>query len=57
MENHKFQLGIFEGDIEKLISNTKKIQKLINWQPKYDDLNTIIKSSILWERKLNDEIL
>tara|TARA_B100000242_G_C43039312_1_gene484738 strand:- start:290 stop:1273 length:984 start_codon:yes stop_codon:yes gene_type:complete len=46
-----------KGDVEKLISNTNKIQKLINWEPKYDDLNTIIKSSIMWERKLNDKIL
>ena len=27
-----------KGDVEKLISNTNKIQKLINWDPKYDNL-------------------
>ncbi len=44
-----------EGDVEKLISNTKKIHDYIDWQPKHNDLEEIIKSSIRWEEKINEK--
>ena len=42
-----------EGDVEKLIAETSKILKHINWKPKYNDLSEIINSSIKWEEKIN----
>ena len=45
------------GDPEKLVSNVDKIHKFINWKPKYNNLSTIIKSSIDWEKKINEENL
>ena len=41
------------GDVEKLIAETSKILKHIDWKPKYNDLNEIINSSINWEKKIN----
>ena len=43
-----------DGDVEKLIAETSKILKHIQWQPKYNDLEEIINSSIKWEEKIND---
>ena len=42
-----------DGDVEKLIAETSKIQKHINWKPRYNDLKEIITSSIKWEEKIN----
>lgn len=43
------------GDPPKLIAKADKIRELLGWEPKYDDLRTIIQSSINWERKLLEE--
>jgi len=40
------------GDPSILIANNDKIVTKMNWQPKYDDLNIIVKSAFEWERKL-----
>ena len=40
------------GDIAQIYSNTKKFKKLLKWKPKYNNINKIIKSAIIWERKL-----
>ena len=44
-----------EGDVEKLIAETSKILKHIDWKPKYNDLKEIISSSIKWEEKINEK--
>ena len=41
------------GDAENLVSDISKFHQYIDWTPKYNDLSTIIKTSINWERKLN----
>ena len=41
-----------EGDASVLISNITKLKSLLNWKPKYNDINLIIKSAIEWENKL-----
>ncbi len=41
------------GDVEKLIAQTSKILKYINWKPKHNNLEEIINSSIKWEEKVN----
>ncbi len=43
-----------DGDVEKLIAETSKILKHIDWKPKYNDLSEIINSSIKWEEKINE---
>ena len=50
--NYKFS-NRRDGDVEKLIAETSKILKHINWKPKYNDLSEIINSSIKWEEKIN----
>jgi len=40
------------GDPPKLISVANKIKSILNWTPKYDDLDVIVKTSLDWERKL-----
>ena len=40
------------GDIAQVYSNTKKLNQLLKWKSKYNDMNKIIKSAIDWEKKL-----
>ena len=42
-----------KGDVEKLIAETAKISKYVDWQPKHNDLVEIINSSVHWEEKIN----
>lgn len=41
------------GDPEKLISSNEKIKSVLGWSPQYDDLNTIVKTAMDWERKIS----
>ena len=52
--HHKFSKRR-DGDVEKLVSDISKIKKYINWEPKYNNLEEIISSSIEWEKKLNEK--
>ena len=40
------------GDAARLISNVDKIHETLNWEPKFDDLKTIVETSLAWEKKL-----
>lgn len=40
------------GDPPQLISVADKIKDKLNWTPKYDDLDIIVKTSLQWEEKL-----
>lgn len=42
-----------EGDSPQLIADCNKIKSVMNWKPKYDDLELIIKTAWNWEKKLN----
>ena len=42
------------GDMEILISNNKYLKKLINWKPKHNNLASIVRSCIRWEKKINN---
>ena len=44
--------GRRKGDPAELIADNKKIINLLNWKPKYSDLETIIKSAWNWEKKV-----
>jgi UDP-glucose 4-epimerase len=41
-----------KGDLAKIIADNKKLHQFIKWQPKYNVLKTMVKSSINWEKKL-----
>jgi len=41
------------GDMEMLISNNKYLKKLISWNPKYNNLTSIVRSCIKWEKIIN----
>ncbi len=41
-----------KGDMAKIIANSTKLKKYINWKPKFNNLNLIVRSCINWEKKL-----
>ena len=41
------------GDISQIYADTKKIRKILNWKPKFNNINKILLSAIKWENKLN----
>lgn len=40
------------GDPAYLVARAERIRAELGWQPRYDDLNAIVSSSLAWERKL-----
>ena len=40
------------GDIMTMVADTSRIRKLLDWKPKYDDLDTIAAHALAWEEKL-----
>ena len=40
------------GDVAQIYSNISKLRKTLNWRPKYNNINLILKSAIKWEKKL-----
>ena len=40
------------SEIVYSVADTKKLNNFIKWKPKYNSLKKMIKSSILWEKKL-----
>ena len=40
------------GDVSQIYANTSKLKRLINWRPKYNNLELMLKSAIKWERKI-----
>ncbi len=43
------------GDSPVLIAEAKKIQQVLGWRPQFDDLDTIVRTSLEWERKIAAE--
>ncbi len=41
-----------KGDSERVVANISKFKKYFSWQPKYNNLNLILKSALAWEKKL-----
>ena len=41
-----------DGGAQMLVSDVSKLKQMIDWEPKYNKLDTIIQSSINWEKKL-----
>jgi UDP-glucose 4-epimerase len=40
------------GDIMTMVADTTRIRALLDWTPKYDDLETIAAHALAWEQKL-----
>lgn len=40
------------GDPATLVARADKIRKVLGWQPKFDQLETIVESQLAWERRL-----
>ena len=40
------------GDIPMIIASNYKIKEAMKWEPRYDDIECIVKSALEWEKKL-----
>ncbi|MCW5586449.1 MAG: UDP-glucose 4-epimerase GalE, partial [Chromatiales bacterium] len=40
------------GDPPALIAGAQKVREVLGWEPRFDDLEEIARSSLNWERKL-----
>jgi UDP-glucose 4-epimerase len=40
------------GDPPELVAVAEEIERVLGWTPKYDDLDTIVRTSLEWERKI-----
>jgi UDP-glucose 4-epimerase len=43
------------GDIMTMVADTTRIRSTLDWTPQYDDLDTIARHALAWERKLFEE--
>ena len=43
-----------DGDSENIVADNSKIVKEMNWQPKFDNLELICRTSLDWEKKFNE---
>jgi UDP-glucose 4-epimerase len=43
------------GDIMTMVADTSRIRSLLDWTPRYDDLDTIAAHALAWEEKLYRE--
>ncbi|MDI6865127.1 UDP-glucose 4-epimerase GalE [Thermodesulfovibrio yellowstonii] len=46
------ETGRREGDPPELVADSRKLRETISWQPKYNDMEYIVKTALEWERKL-----
>jgi UDP-glucose 4-epimerase len=40
------------GDPPELIAVANRVREILGWSPQFDDLDTIVKTSLAWERKI-----
>jgi UDP-glucose 4-epimerase len=43
------------GDPPSLVAKCDKVRELLNWQPRLDDIDTIVRTSLEWEKHLQRE--
>jgi len=43
------------GDPPQLVASARKVRDVLGWSPKLDDIDTIVRSSLEWERRLQRE--
>ena len=44
------------GDPDSLVSDPSRIRATIDWQPQHDNLDTIVRHALQWERKLDETL-
>ncbi len=42
------------GDPPELVADNSRIKQTLDWQPRHDDLETMIADALRWERRLNE---
>jgi UDP-glucose 4-epimerase len=42
-----------EGDPEQLVADTSLIRNTFNWHPQFDEIDTIVRDALAWERMLH----
>ncbi len=42
-----------KGDLIKIIATNNRLKNFIKWKPKFNNLSKIVKSCIIWERKIS----
>ena len=40
------------GDPDCLVAATERVRAILGWQPRFDDLDTIVGDALAWEREL-----
>jgi UDP-glucose 4-epimerase len=40
------------GDPPTLVASAERVRSVLGWTPRYDDLDTIVRTALAWERKL-----
>jgi UDP-glucose 4-epimerase len=43
------------GDPPSLVAKTEKVRTVLGWRPELDDIDTIVRTSLEWERRLQKE--
>jgi UDP-glucose 4-epimerase len=43
------------GDPPSLVAKCEKVRQLLRWQPRLDDIDTIVRTSLEWEKRLQRE--
>ena len=43
------------GDPPELVAIAKNVRSVLGWTPRFDDLDTIVSTSLAWERKIADQ--
>jgi UDP-glucose 4-epimerase len=43
------------GDPPSLVAKCDKVRELLKWQPRFDDIDTIVRTSLEWEKRLQRE--
>jgi UDP-glucose 4-epimerase len=41
-----------EGDPAAIVAGAGRVREVLGWQPRYDNLDLIVKTALNWERKL-----
>jgi UDP-glucose 4-epimerase len=44
------------GDLPMLIACSDRLQRVLDWHPRYDDLDFIVRTAFLWEQKLAQSV-
>lgn len=46
------ETGRREGDPPQLVADSSKLRRVMNWKPRYDDLEYIVRTAYEWEKKI-----